>query len=194
MVNSRYPGYLDSYPDGDSNSVEFHGNLDTTALGSAGFASQRTVDELEWDLTDYQGLSVKVIGGDAKKYTISIKDHILPKRPDGRERSTISWEYDFEGSASEVIIPWHKFKPTYRGKPKTDTDPLDLSSIKRLSIMCRRSVVPLPPNPPLTSLYLPAANIHIPGTTTAFSTSSRDLSALSWSTSPLLHPEAPPCF
>lgn len=115
--------------------VVYHGNLDITALGGAGFASRRSVDPLSWDLADYQGLSIGVQQGDAKKYTITLKDQILPRRP--REQSTVSWEYDFEGQASEVVIPWHEFKPTYRGKPKPDAEPVDLRNVKRISIMCR---------------------------------------------------------
>lgn len=119
----------------------FYGDLDITALGGAGFASQRSVDELSWDLAAYQGLSIGLRAGDAKKYTINLKDSVLPKGPDGRERSTISWEYDFEvSSASEIVIPWHEFQPTYRGKPKPDAEPLDTGSVKRIGIMCRRSV------------------------------------------------------
>lgn len=118
----------------------FNGELDITALGGAGFASQRSVDQLSWNLADYQGLSLRVREGDAKKYTITLKDCVLPKLPDGREASTISWEYNFEGSKSEILIRWHEFKPTYRGKPKPDAEPLNLSDVKRIGIMCRRSV------------------------------------------------------
>lgn len=118
----------------------FNGELDITALGGAGFASHRSVDQLSWNLADYQGLSLKVREGDAKKYTITLKDRVLPKRPDGREASTISWEYNFKGSESEILIRWHEFKPTYRGKPKPDAEPLNLSDVKRIGIMCRRSV------------------------------------------------------
>ncbi|KAK8097991.1 uncharacterized protein PG998_013477 [Apiospora kogelbergensis] len=78
----------------------FRGTLDITALGGAGFASQRTVDlaaRPAWDVSAYDGLRLKVLreGGDGKKYTLTLKDSVLPKRPDGREQSTVSWEYDF---------------------------------------------------------------------------------------------------
>ncbi|RYP19543.1 hypothetical protein DL765_003270 [Monosporascus sp. GIB2] len=116
--------------------VVYYGNLDITALGGAGFASQRSVDPLSWDLANYQGLSIGVQKGDAKKYTVALKDQISPRRP--REQSTVSWEYDFEGQASEVVIPWQEFKPTYRGRPTPDAEPMDLRNVKRISIMCRR--------------------------------------------------------
>ncbi|KAH9907355.1 CIA30 family protein [Xylariomycetidae sp. FL2044] len=128
----------------------FHGELDITALGGAGFASQRSPDSMSWDLSDCQGLRLKVKQGDGKKYTLILKDGILPKRPDGREQSTVSWEYDFTASSSsassssssssgaaELDIRWTEFKPTYRGKPKSDAEPLKLEAIKRLSIMMR---------------------------------------------------------
>ncbi|KAI0201560.1 NADH:ubiquinone oxidoreductase intermediate-associated protein 30 [Astrocystis sublimbata] len=117
--------------------VRFHGELDITALGGAGFASQRSPDPQRWDLSSYQGLRLAIQDGDGKKYTLIVKDDILPRRPDGREQSTVSWEYDFPGSRSELEIPWHDLKPTYRGKPKPDAEALDLTSIKRISIMMR---------------------------------------------------------
>ncbi|KAH7040273.1 complex I intermediate-associated protein 30 [Microdochium trichocladiopsis] len=120
--------------------ARFFGDLDITALGGAGFASQRTADSKSWDLSPYSGLSIKIVNGDGKKYTLILKDEILPKRPDGREQSTISWEYDFVGEQSELRISWADFKPTYRGKAKPDADPLDLTGIKLLSIMMRRQV------------------------------------------------------
>jgi hypothetical protein len=40
----------------------FHGVLDTTTLGGAGFASQRTVgDDCKWDLSDFEGIEIEVI-------------------------------------------------------------------------------------------------------------------------------------
>jgi|TARA_R110002003_G_scaffold28_23_gene1716 hypothetical protein len=39
-----------------------------------------------------------------------------------------------------LFIPWSKLKPTYRGKPKDDAEPLKLGSVKRWSIMNRRYV------------------------------------------------------
>lgn len=84
---------------------------------------------------------------DGKKYTITLKDDVLPKRPDGREQSTVSWEYDFvveagaesDGdSKKKVIIPFADFEPTYRGKAKPDAAPLDLKNVKRISFMMRR--------------------------------------------------------
>ncbi|KAJ4393584.1 hypothetical protein N0V93_002797 [Gnomoniopsis smithogilvyi] len=123
----------------------FSGTLDIKTLGGAGFASQRTVDDApSWDLSDYSSLVLDVAHADRKKYTITLKDEVLPKRPDGREQSTISWEYDFVVEAGEsgadsakVIIPFKDFEPTYRGKPKPDAAPLDLRSVKRVSFMMR---------------------------------------------------------
>ncbi|KAI0379012.1 complex I intermediate-associated protein 30 [Hypomontagnella monticulosa] len=130
--------YLTCSP--ESNTASFHGTLDISALGGAGFASQRTIDSLSWDLTDYQGISLGVAGGDGKKYTLILKDEVLPKRPDGREQSTVSWEYDFVSGNTEITVSWGDFRPTYRGRPKPDADPLRLDRIKRISIMMRRLV------------------------------------------------------
>lgn len=120
--------------------------LDIKTLGGAGFASQRTVDDAPpWDLAGYNLLVLHVARADGKKYTITLKDEVLPKRPDGREQSTVSWEYDFVVEAGEsadgstkVTIPFKDFEPTYRGKPKPDAAPLDLKNVKRISFMMRR--------------------------------------------------------
>jgi hypothetical protein len=124
----------------------FHGNLDINTLGGAGFASQRTADSLVWDLSGYGGIMVGIGQGDGKKYTLTLKDQVLPKRPDGREQSTISWEYDFTPTstvASELFVAWESLQPTYRGKPSPDAKPLDLRSVRRISLMMRRCVYPL---------------------------------------------------
>lgn len=80
---------------------------------------------------------------DAKKYTVTLKDEVLPKRPDGREQSTVSWEYDFvvgDATGAKVVIPLADFEPTYRGRPKPDAEPLDLKNVRRVSFMMRRYV------------------------------------------------------
>lgn len=84
----------------------------------------------------------------AKRYTITLKDELLPRNPEnGREQSTVSWEYDFKISSSRsqvadeehvLEIPWASFKPTFRGKEKKDPAPLNLSGVKRLSFLMRR--------------------------------------------------------
>ena len=132
-------------------------------MGGAGFASQRTVGDLHLDLASYDGIQlvVNAAESDEKKYTFILKDNILPRNPDnGREQSTISWEFDFEvpkaspdqsqESSVELFIPWHHFKATYRGKEKKGVPGPKLSDIRRLSVMMRRCGVP--------SSWLPSAN------------------------------------
>ncbi|KXJ96728.1 CIA30 family protein-like protein [Microdochium bolleyi] len=130
-----------SSPQSKQQHARFHGDLDISTLGGAGFASQRTSDSKSWDLSSpqYTGLRVQVAKGDGKKYTLILKDEVLPRRPDGREQSTVSWEYDFIGGESGGVqsVTWADFKPTYRGKAKPDAAPLDLKNIKRISIMMR---------------------------------------------------------
>lgn len=129
----------------------FHGNLDIKTLGGAGFASQRTVPELFAPALDLSGYGTLVIdvnlsASDNKTYTLILKDtEALPRRPDGREQSTVSWEYDFRpgGSGSgtgRLVMRFKDFKPTYRGRPKPDAEPLNLNKILAMSIMMRRYV------------------------------------------------------
>lgn len=59
---------------------------------------------------------------------------------DGREQSTISYEYVFSeaGEDGGLFVPWHALKPTYRGKEKSDAKPLNTADVRRFSIMMRR--------------------------------------------------------
>lgn len=127
--------YLTASPEG----ARFHGNLDITALGGAGFASQRTVGILNLNVSEYDGLVLAVAEADAdKRFTLTLKDEVLPKRDDGRDQSSISWEYDFTATPGrDVVIRWSDLKPTYRGRPKPDAKPLDTAGIKRVSFMMR---------------------------------------------------------
>lgn len=142
--------YLES---SGNNSVSFHGRLDIKALGGAGFASQRSAGEdRRWNLSAFTGieLSIDPFQSDTNTYTLILKEHLLPPNPEnGREQSTVSWEYDFSksnflvnsgdnNSSATVFIPWDHFRPTYRGKPCSEMDRLKLGEIKRISIMIRR--------------------------------------------------------
>jgi hypothetical protein len=138
-------------------------------LGGAGFASQRTTgDDVSWDLSGYDGIQLKIDTTKAdgvyflvvfasniltrsldKRYTFTFKDELLPRNHlDGREQSTISWEYDFSIDAKDhasnhnllLFIPWDSLKPMYRGKEKTDAPSLNLKKIKQFSIMMRRYI------------------------------------------------------
>lgn len=127
----------------------FRGKLDIRTLGGAGFASQKTLPELFAGGLDLSGYDALVIdahqpASDDKTYTLILKDtEALPKRPDGRERSTVSWEHDFRlgsGSGGRLAMRFGDFKPTYRGRPKPDAEPLNLRNILAVSIMMRRCV------------------------------------------------------
>ena len=131
----------------NSTNVRFFGTLDTKTLGGAGFASQTTTGERVWDLSAYDGIQIEVVNGDGKTYTLIIKDEVPEeKREDGREKSSINWEYDFKAGGGElqadvnmkVWIPWNSFNATYRGREKKDAAPLKTGEIRRFSLMMRR--------------------------------------------------------
>ncbi|EPS45854.1 hypothetical protein H072_306 [Dactylellina haptotyla CBS 200.50] len=84
----------------DKSIATFYGNLDIEALGGAGFASQRTTASAggPWDLSEATGIFIGLESLDDRIYTIVVKDEILPKRPDGREQSTTSYEFSFSVS------------------------------------------------------------------------------------------------
>ncbi|EMD91497.1 hypothetical protein COCC4DRAFT_128193 [Bipolaris maydis ATCC 48331] len=132
-------GASQSYLSINGSSARFHGTLDAKALGGAGFASQRTTGETRaWDLSAYDGIFLDIGELDGKKYTLTLKDELLPPLADGREQSSINFEYDFDSkSGMGVFVPWHAMKATYRGREQNDTKPLDTESVKRFTIMIR---------------------------------------------------------
>ena len=125
----------------------FSGTLDTKTLGGAGFASQATTPDSNWDLSEYDGIELSVGQGDDKVYTLILKDEEREaKRDDGREQSSLSWEYDFKAPATiasgsiaggRLFVPWNDFKPTYRGREKKGAGPLKTRNVTRFSIMMR---------------------------------------------------------
>ncbi|KAI1822055.1 NADH:ubiquinone oxidoreductase intermediate-associated protein 30 [Xylaria intraflava] len=123
-----------SYLAAEDTSVRFHGEVDTAALGGAGFASRRSPDNMgPWDLSGFDGLRLSVAGGDARRYTLVLKDEV----PAGPARSSVSWECHFVGRTTELEVRWADFSPTYRGLPVVDARPLDVACIRRVGIMMR---------------------------------------------------------
>ncbi|KAL9077112.1 MAG: hypothetical protein Q9161_000378 [Pseudevernia consocians] len=150
--------HLSALPD---NCARFHGNLDTSTLGGAGFASQFSPPEAAgtgkdgrgggtgWDLGAYDGIEVEVGVGDGKIYTLILKDEeAAGKRGDGREKAGISWEVDFTvgeedgkeggGDVTVVWVPWGEFKATFRGKEEKDAGELKTGEVRRIGLMMRR--------------------------------------------------------
>lgn len=75
-----------------------------------------------------------------KRYTLTISNEIAEKRPDGRDRSTLLYEYSFHTDYTGPLkryVKWAEFKPFYRGKPKEDAPKLDTANIRRWSFMIR---------------------------------------------------------
>ena len=137
--------YLDYF--NNSTNVRFYGHLDTKTLGGAGFASQATKGPKVWDFSHYDGIQLAILKADDYMYTFILKDELPDsQREDGREMSSISWEYDFRVSTTDasvtkpekVTIAWDQFKATYRGRERKDVGPIKTSKVLRLSIMMRR--------------------------------------------------------
>lgn len=123
-------------------SVRFHGTLDTTTLGGAGFASQRTTSTTQtWNLSDYAGLELRLGVGDGKRYTLNLKTCLPDKMRDNpaRDASTVEYAYTFVGAAepSKLFVAWDQFEAFYRGRKVDDAPPLDTAGIRRWSIMIR---------------------------------------------------------
>lgn len=134
-------------PSGSEPIASFVGSLDYEALNGSGFASQRTVDG--WpgvDLSAYDRLVLEVPYADGKTYTLNVKDTVLPA-VNGVEQATVSWEHDFQLPArdaaaaddyDQVVVMFEDLVPTFRGRVQNDTEPLNLTDIKRFNIMIRR--------------------------------------------------------
>lgn len=131
----------------DGSIVRFYGTLNYEALNGSGFASQRTADD--WpglDLSAYNKVVLEIPYSDGKTYTLNIKDTVLPP-VNGREQATVSWEHDFQISASNitstasyerVVVGFEDLVPTYQGRIQNDAAPLNLTGIKRVNLMIRR--------------------------------------------------------
>jgi hypothetical protein len=136
-------------------------SIDTKTLGGAGFASQACTKP--FDLSNYDGLELLLIPSKPREpdspthFTLNLKTDLGGKRPDGRTQSTVSYEYDFhipQGNSPQnnnevktsgypivaLQASWKDFKPTYRGRPSNDAEPLDPASIREMAIMCRSNV------------------------------------------------------
>lgn len=143
MRNGSSRSHLDIAP--DSSTATFWGTLDTKTLGGAGFASQRTTGEnRSWDVSAYDGLEIEIAKSDTKRYAITLKDILLPPTSDGREQSSLVWEFDFVVNGTKgptglqtVFVPWGALKATYRGREQPDAKPLDLKKILRFGLMMR---------------------------------------------------------
>lgn len=98
------------------------------------------------------------------EYTVTLKTAVPELRPDGRRESNISYEHTFPiphnrptttttpNPTHRLVIPWHAFTATYRGRTLPTTDPSyiplnpgstspttgkPLGGIHELSFMCR---------------------------------------------------------
>ncbi len=95
---------------------------------NGGFASVRAALE-ELDLSDYEGLVVRIFG-DGKRYQLRLR---TDNRYDG-----IAYQASFEtadGAWEEIEIPFSSFLPTYRGRRPRGAPPLDAGKISQIGFM-----------------------------------------------------------
>ncbi|KAH7339849.1 hypothetical protein B0J17DRAFT_377360 [Rhizoctonia solani] len=84
----------------DEDGIWFCGTLDITALGGAGFASQRfrfSNKLLRLPRSGYQGLRVKLLPQpiallNPREFTLVLNTEPITHRPDGRVESRVNWE------------------------------------------------------------------------------------------------------
>lgn len=138
--------------------VHFHGKLDTSTLGGAGFASQSYEKKLlSFPQDRFTGLVLDVglspsnDTSNIRTFTIVLKNDPAGADVDRRRQSTLSYEFDFTLPAAtpksdteppldwilSIPIPFSELRATYRGRPKPDAKKFDPSHITSLSVMCR---------------------------------------------------------
>ena len=96
----------------DDGSVVFRGELDTTTLGGAGFASQVYYYQDRIDLSKFKGICV-AFGefDDEKMLAINLFNHLPKDRGDGRNASGITYKAVLKPfSSGSVFIPFSDFK------------------------------------------------------------------------------------
>jgi len=70
---------------------------------------------------------------------LTVSNETAEKRLDGRDSSTVLYEYSFDTVKGSMrrYIEWKEFKPMCRVKPKDHAPELDIEKIRRRSFMIR---------------------------------------------------------
>ncbi|KAI9363481.1 complex I intermediate-associated protein 30-domain-containing protein [Zopfochytrium polystomum] len=125
----------------------FQGTLNTTALGGAGFASQRSLAEAgrPWNLTGYSGIEIVVLDADDRTYAFNLMNAVGQTFPNGTVQSSVEYKYSFNKttaafapSASGFAVhraPFSAFPATARGRVVPGAAPLDVAAIAAVSVM-----------------------------------------------------------
>tara|TARA_B100000686_G_C16022083_1_gene586471 strand:- start:37 stop:555 length:519 start_codon:yes stop_codon:yes gene_type:complete len=128
VVNDNVMGGVSSsrvriYPEGY---MEFDGNVSLDYGG--GFASVRSSYE-NWEIGKYEGFVIKV-WGDGKSYQFRCR---MVNNFDG-----VAYRHYFQTNNEnwqEILLPFSKFVPTYRGRILSDAGTLDPNLIRNLGLM-----------------------------------------------------------
>ncbi|CCA71085.1 hypothetical protein PIIN_05020 [Serendipita indica DSM 11827] len=122
--------YLTSWqdPNGHQTGASFHGHLDITVLGGAGFASQIPISHSSPNTPS--------------DFVVTLKTQPPPPRSQPKPRSQLVYEASFTlSSAPEIVLPLDTFVPTYRGREVKRGDPhwrpFDPQRIYEIGLMCR---------------------------------------------------------
>ncbi len=130
----RSQNFLDLQND---NTVKFHGILDTTTLGGAGFCSQQFWFQTPIDASNYSGIGIHVFpepNQSLKMYSINLNNKYPKDRGDGRNESQVNYKATIVPNSNEIKILWADFKPNFRGKP-IDAPSFDYTNIIGLNLM-----------------------------------------------------------
>jgi hypothetical protein len=127
-------GSSQSYLESTGEGVCFHGTLDTTTLGGAGFASQQYWFERPLNANSFNGIYLKLDSVDEKRYSVNLVNQFPENRGDGRKKSQINYKATFIPQSNVIYLKWNDFKPNFRGKP-VNAPPLNQNEICGLNLM-----------------------------------------------------------
>ena len=127
-VHDRVMGGVSSgRPSWTGDGVRFSGELSLENNG--GFASFRTRPAKALDLSDFDGVRLRV-RGDGRNWKVSLRT--------GQGRSDHNWQAPFQTRDGEewqdVILPFEVFAPTFHGRYAQTARPLDRSKIQSLEL------------------------------------------------------------
>ena len=106
--------------------MEFNGDVSLNYGG--GFASVRSSYE-NWGIGNFDGFVIKV-WGDGKSYQFRCRM--------GNNFGGVAYRHYFQTNSEkwqEILLPFSKFVPTFRGRVISDAKPLDPDSIRNLGLM-----------------------------------------------------------
>ncbi|GMH41098.1 hypothetical protein BSKO_09008 [Bryopsis sp. KO-2023] len=115
----------------DGSGIVFTGQV---VVEGGGFCGHRTVSLDVEDLSDYDGIAMRV-KGDGQIFKINVKSKPQEDIPESTYQATFETT---SGQWCDVRIPWHEFVPVKRARYDPSEGPMDLANVKRFALVSSR--------------------------------------------------------